>query len=413
MRQIWWALLRLVFRLLYREMAGGYDLVSRIVSLGHWRDWQRAAMHYAHGPRLLDLAFGTGNLLLDWRAAGARAVGVDLSPQMVRIAARKLRVRGLPLILAQGQAQALPFADATFDSVVSTFPAEFILERVTVEEVARVLRPGGRFVVVANAYLTGRDLPSRFLEWLYTVTAQRPNLPPAEELVLPDRLAARWERVKGDSWVAMVLVGEKRKEGERERVMTEGGTGRRGGEENRASSQYSQVYGASLSDQSHTGQTSQAPSRRRGGWKTKLLILGGLIALLGWVSITWAVSVNRHEASTYGIADPSSAALRVENRTTDFAITRVSIEEPERSVTVQDVGREIGPSAEAVLEIAPGAYLVKVFYVEISQAVPDRPQGFLSGTFSVSPGKATVLHLQGGRSSPESFIFIPPELAFK
>jgi ubiquinone/menaquinone biosynthesis C-methylase UbiE len=190
-------------------MAGGYDLVSRIVSLGHWRDWQRAAMRYAHGPRLLDLAFGTGNLLLDWHAAGLRPVGIDLSPQMARIAARKLRAQGLPLTLARARAQALPFADATFDSVVSTFPAEFILERATVDEVARVLRPGGRFVVLVNACLTGRDLPSRFLEWLYTLTGQRPPLPPAEELALPDGLLARWERVVGDGWVATVLVGGK------------------------------------------------------------------------------------------------------------------------------------------------------------------------------------------------------------
>jgi len=209
MQRVWWALLRLGFRLLYREMAWSYDLVSRIVSLGHWRDWQRAAVRYALGPRLLDLAFGTGNLLLDWHAAGIRPVGIDLSPQMARIAARKLRAQGRPLALMQGRAQALPFAAAAFDSVVSTFPAGFILEWATVEEVGRVLRPGGRFVVVVNAYLTGRDLPSRFLEWLYTLTGQRPPLPAVEELTLPDRLAARWERVVGDGWVATVLVGEK------------------------------------------------------------------------------------------------------------------------------------------------------------------------------------------------------------
>jgi len=211
MQRVWWALLRLGFRLLYREMAWSYDLVSRIVSLGHWRDWQRAVVRYARGPRLLDLAFGTGNLLLDWHAAGIRPVGVDLSPQMARIAARKLRAQGLLLALAQGRAQTLPFADATFDSVVSTFPAGFILEQATAEEVARVLRPGGRFVVVVNACLTGRDLPSRFLEWLYTLTGQRPHLPAVEELTLPDRFAARWERVVGEGWVATVLVGEKQR----------------------------------------------------------------------------------------------------------------------------------------------------------------------------------------------------------
>jgi ubiquinone/menaquinone biosynthesis C-methylase UbiE len=195
--------------LLYREMAWSYDLVSRVVSLGHWRDWQRVAMRYTRGPRVLDLACGTGNMLLDWHAAGVTPVGVDLSPHMTRIAARKLRARELPLALARGRAQALPFPDEVFDGVVSTLPAEFILERATVEEAARVLRPGGCFVVVVNARLTGRDLLSRFLEWLYAITGQRPLLPPVEELLLPTGLLLRWEEVPGDGWVATVCIGEK------------------------------------------------------------------------------------------------------------------------------------------------------------------------------------------------------------
>ena len=209
MQKIWWALLRLGFRLLYHEMAWGYDLVSWIVSLGQWRDWQRVAMGYVCGPRVLDLAFGTGNLMLDWHAAGIRSVGVDLSPQMVRIAARKLRARALPLALTRGRAQALPFVDKAFDGVASTFPAEFILERATLKEVIRVLRPGGCFVVVVGVCLTGRDPLSRLIEWLYTITGQRPALPPVEKLALPKGFAGRWEKVPGDGWEAVVFVGKK------------------------------------------------------------------------------------------------------------------------------------------------------------------------------------------------------------
>lgn len=210
MRRIWRALLRLGFRLLYREMAWSYDLVSRIVSLGRWRDWQRAAMRFARGRRVLELAFGTGNLMLDWHARGLTPVGIDLSPQMARIAARKLRAQGLPLTLVQGRAQALPFAQATFDAVISTFPTEFILEQATVAEVERVLRPGGRLVVALGASPTGRDLPSRFIERLYFITGQSPPLPP-EEMSLPGRLSMRWEKVRGDGWVAQIIVGEKAK----------------------------------------------------------------------------------------------------------------------------------------------------------------------------------------------------------
>jgi ubiquinone/menaquinone biosynthesis C-methylase UbiE len=209
MRRIWWALLRLGFRLLYHQMAWSYDLVSWMVSLGQWRDWQRVTLRYARGPRVLDLAFGTGNLMLDWHAAGVAPVGLDLSPQMVGIAARKLRARRLPLALARGRAQALPFADLVFDSVVSTFPAEFILESATLEEAIRVLRPGGLFVVVVATCLTGNDLLSRFVEWIYAITGQRPALPRVDELTLPAGLVVRWEKVAGDGWVALVFVGEK------------------------------------------------------------------------------------------------------------------------------------------------------------------------------------------------------------
>jgi hypothetical protein len=143
------------------------------------------------------------------------------------------------------------------------------------------------------------------------------------------------------------------------------------------------------------------------------LVLAVLIVVLAGGSIAWVVSAHRHGASTYGIADPSSAALRIENRTTDFAITRVSFEGTAQGEAVRDVYGEIAVDAEAVLEIAPGTYLVKVFYVEIKQAVAGRPKGFLSESFSVSPGKAAVLSFQGGRSSPEGMVFIPPKLALK
>ena len=201
--------MRFLFRLLYREIAWSYDLVSKIVSLGHWREWQRVTMRYTHGPRLLELAFGTGNLLLDWYEAGVTPVGIDLSPQMVRIAARKLRVRGRPLALVQGRAQLLPFANETFDGIVSTFPAEFIWQRSLLPEVERVLRSGGRFVVVMGVFMTGRDLLSRFIEWLYTITGQRSPLPAIEGLIHPDGFSLRWEHVSGDDWLAVVLVGEK------------------------------------------------------------------------------------------------------------------------------------------------------------------------------------------------------------
>lgn len=172
----WWRLVRFGFRLLYNEMAFTYDTVSTMVSLGQWRDWQRAALHHIMAPpgaRVLELAHGTGNFEIDLRTAGYRTVALDLSRAMGRIAWRKLTRWGLHPPLVRGMAQALPFPSGIFPAVVSTFPTEFIVDPATLGEVYRVLEPGGRLVVVFSGMLTRHDAASEALEWAYRVTGQR------------------------------------------------------------------------------------------------------------------------------------------------------------------------------------------------------------------------------------------------
>lgn len=174
MERVWWSLVRFGFRLLYNEFAFTYDWVSWIVSLGQWRCWVGAALpHVGDRSPVLELAHGTGNLQLDLAAAGYRAIGYDLSPAMGRIARRKLLRRGLAARLVRGRAQRLPFAANAFAAVASTFPTDFIVAPETLHEVYRVLRPGGVFVIVPNAVLTGHGWSARALEWLYRVTGQR------------------------------------------------------------------------------------------------------------------------------------------------------------------------------------------------------------------------------------------------
>lgn len=180
--RIWWGLVRLGFRLLYNELAWTYDLVSRVVSLGDWRTWQRAAIRHlgvAPGACVLELAHGTGDLQIDLRTAGLTSVGLDLSPAMGRIAHRKLLRHRIHPLLVRGRAQALPFASASFPAVVSTFPTEFIAVPETLREVNRVLQPGGRLVIVINGLLTGGGILRAALEWAYRVTGQRAPWPVA------------------------------------------------------------------------------------------------------------------------------------------------------------------------------------------------------------------------------------------
>lgn len=180
------SLLRFAFRLLYNELAWTYDWVSQAVSLGQWRSWQRAALARLRGPRVLEVAHGTGDLLLDLADAGFQPVGLDLSPAMGRLARRKLRRHGRNVPLVRGRAQALPFTSESFPSIVTTFPTEFILDPRSLDEFRRVLMPGGRLVVVAEARLTGQGVAVRFLEWLYAVTGQRGPWPPDPEALFPE-----------------------------------------------------------------------------------------------------------------------------------------------------------------------------------------------------------------------------------
>lgn len=173
LRALWSRLIRFAFRLLYNELAWTYDAVSWLVSLGDWRQWQRAALPYVRGSHVLELAHGPGHVLLALRAAGYRTVGLDLSPYMGRQAQRRLRRAGREAPLLRGRAEALPLPEAYFDTVLSTFPTEFIVAPETLAAVHRVLKHDGRFVFVPEGHFTGRDPLVRFLEWLYAITGQR------------------------------------------------------------------------------------------------------------------------------------------------------------------------------------------------------------------------------------------------
>jgi len=170
-------LLRTFFRLLYHELAWTYDLVAWLVSFGQWKAWGRAALPRLRGRRILELAHGPGHLLVTMKRAGFAPVGLDLSPQMGRLARKRLRDGSYDVPLVRARAQALPFRAGGFDSVVSTFPTEFIVDPATVQEIARVIGEGGRAVLVPGVVF-GASLPARSLELLYMVTGQhKPELP--------------------------------------------------------------------------------------------------------------------------------------------------------------------------------------------------------------------------------------------
>jgi SAM-dependent methyltransferase len=103
------------------------------------------------GERVLDLATGTGITAIAARERGATVTGVDLTPELLQVARSKARGEGFDDIdFREGDAEALPFADASFDVVLSTCGHMFAPDQASVAaELARVTRSGGRVVFLA------------------------------------------------------------------------------------------------------------------------------------------------------------------------------------------------------------------------------------------------------------------------
>lgn len=136
-------------RRMFSAIADRYDLNNRIHSFGQDQSWRRAAVRSAGlrgGEAVLDVACGTGDLSRAFADAGAgRVVGLDFTPAMLEIARTK---RG-GIEYVEGDAMALPFGDASFDVVSIAFGIRNVAEPSrALGEFRRVLRPGGRVVVL-------------------------------------------------------------------------------------------------------------------------------------------------------------------------------------------------------------------------------------------------------------------------
>ena len=170
--------LRIFFHLLYHSFAWAYDLVAWTVSLGRWKDWVECVVPFIEGTRVLELGHGPGHLQRILQDLSLFAVGLDESRQMGYLAKRRLLGNGYTQInLARGLAQSLPFPIGSFDTVISTFPSEYIFEQSTLLEARRVLTNGGRLIVLPAAWITGKSTLERLMSWLFRFTGQTPSDP--------------------------------------------------------------------------------------------------------------------------------------------------------------------------------------------------------------------------------------------
>jgi ubiquinone/menaquinone biosynthesis C-methylase UbiE len=135
-------------RAIWDRLAPTYDRSAGFEArlLGDGRAW---VIGQATGE-ILEIAIGTGRNLPLY-PAGARLTAFDISPRMLAIADARAGALGLQATLALGDAQRMPYEDGSFDSVVCTLALCSIPDdRAAIAEVFRVLRPGGRFVLIEH-----------------------------------------------------------------------------------------------------------------------------------------------------------------------------------------------------------------------------------------------------------------------
>jgi demethylmenaquinone methyltransferase/2-methoxy-6-polyprenyl-1,4-benzoquinol methylase len=161
---------------LFSGLPRHYDALS--AALSFWQDprWRRAlvsTLEPASGQRIVDVATGTGMVAAELLArADCEVVGVDQSPQMLAAARARFATLqpagGRPRVeLIEGEAEALPFADASFDALTFTYLLRYVDDpAATMRELARVVRPGGR---VASLEFGVPPWPPAYWAWrLYT-----------------------------------------------------------------------------------------------------------------------------------------------------------------------------------------------------------------------------------------------------
>jgi demethylmenaquinone methyltransferase / 2-methoxy-6-polyprenyl-1,4-benzoquinol methylase len=162
---------------MFDALAGRYDLMNDILSMGQVRLWRRQVQRILKagpGDRVLDLAAGTGTSSVTFAASGADVVACDFSLGMLQSGQARLtrtdpfgdKTRGR-VAFAAGDALSLPFRDGTFDAVTISFGLRNVHgTQDALAEMRRVTRPGGRLVVCEFSTITVEPLDVLYRRYL-------------------------------------------------------------------------------------------------------------------------------------------------------------------------------------------------------------------------------------------------------
>ena len=144
---------------IFSDIAHRYDLANDVISFGVARFWRTKLVRLSkadQNSKVLDVATGTGDLAIEFKqvASNGEVIGVDFCANMLVPAPKKALEKNLKVTFKQGDAMALEFADQTFDVVSISYGLRNVSDpSVAVKEMGRVLKPGGRLMILE----TGRS----------------------------------------------------------------------------------------------------------------------------------------------------------------------------------------------------------------------------------------------------------------
>lgn len=182
---------------LFDGIAPDYDRLNHLLSLGVDRSWRRRALKRIVDDgdvplKVLDVACGTGDFSIEIARKSSpqsRITGVDLSEGMLKVMREKVLIEGLDrkISFMQGNCESLPFGDGTFDRVTIAFGIRNFENRdVALREILRVLKPGGRLVILELSVPSGRVMNALYRLYFCNI------LPIIGGLVSGDKAAYRY-----------------------------------------------------------------------------------------------------------------------------------------------------------------------------------------------------------------------------